>query len=47
MRHAVFLTLAALLLAAPSHAQKPGNWGYLPQAVGEVQKNDCVLTAAG
>ncbi len=43
MRHAVFLTLAALLLAAPSHAQKPGNWGYLETADGVIGWGDIAV----
>lgn len=43
MRRAVFLALTALLLAAPSHAQKAGNWGYLETADGVMGWGDIAV----
>jgi hypothetical protein len=43
MRRAIFLTVAAILLAAPASAQKPGNWGYLETGEGVIGWGDIAV----
>ena len=43
MRRAFFLASVAFMLATPSHAQKPGNWGYLETGEGVIGWGDIAV----